>query len=174
MLEFSTDVGKDENVDCAVKADSNAIALSSPFAPDPVRYDNTAHEDWPRHLPGKALSKTLDFDRTHTVFKMSAQTIQRGGILSLSLSDLSLSSDHLEVMKTCVDGIKHGARIGRSWGAGMKYDEYHLGHGGPTQAEFDMKPAVDVTGNLTVTEIANAVIVINTFVAKSVGDLKWE
>ena len=48
------------------------------------------------------------------------------------------------------------------------------GIGGPTQAEYDVKPAVDVTGNLTVTEIANAVTVINTFVAKYVGDLRWD
>ena len=68
LLAFSIDVGKDENVDCSVKAEPNAPALSSPFAPDPVRYDNTVHEDWPCHPPGKALSKTLDFDRTHTVF----------------------------------------------------------------------------------------------------------
>ena len=77
-------------------------------------------------------------------------------------------------MKTCVDGIKHGTRIGRSWGAGMKYDEFHLGYGGPTRAEFNMKPAVDVTGNLMTKKIANAVTVINTFVAKYVGDLGWD
>ena len=121
MLEFSTDVNKDESVDCSVKAKSIAPALSSPSAPDPVRYDNTAHEDWPRHPPGKALSKTLDFDRTHTVFKKSSQTIQRGGITK----SLSLSSDHLKVMKTCVEGFEHGTRIGRSWGDGLKYDGFH-------------------------------------------------
>ena len=91
LLEFSTDVGKGENVDCSVKAESNATALSSPFAPDPVRYDNTVHEDWPWHPPGKALCKTLDFDRIHTVFKKSLQTIQRGGVTKI----LSLSSDIL-------------------------------------------------------------------------------
>ena len=36
-----------------------------------------------------------------------------------------------------------------------------------------MKPAVDVTGNLTITKIANAVTAINTFIAKYVGDLRW-
>ena len=77
-------------------------------------------------------------------------------------------------MKTCVEGIEHGTRIGRSRGAGLKYDEFHLNYGGPTQAEFDMKPAVDVTGNPSITKIANAVTVINTFVAKYVGDLRWD
>ena len=77
-------------------------------------------------------------------------------------------------MKTFVDGIKHGTRIGRSWGAGLKYDEFHVGSGGPTQAEFNKKPAVDVTGNLTITKIANAVTVINIFVSKAVGDLRWD
>ena len=77
-------------------------------------------------------------------------------------------------MKTCVEGIKHGTRIGRSWGAGLKYDEVHLNYGGPTKADFDMKPSVDVTGNLSITKIANAATVINPFVAKYVGDLKWD
>ena len=77
-------------------------------------------------------------------------------------------------MKTCVRCIEHGTRIGRSWGAGLKYDEYHVGSGGPTRAEFNMKPAVDVTGNLTITKTANAVTVINTFVAQYVGDLRWD
>ena len=67
-------------------------------------------------------------------------------------------------MKTCVEGVKHGTRIGRSWGAGLKYDEFHLNYGGPTQAEFDMKPSVDVTGNLSITKIANAATVINTYI----------
>ena len=80
-----------------------------------------------------------------------------GGLRKLSLS-LSVSNDHLKVMKTCVEGTKHGTRIGRSWGAGLKYDEFHLGYGGPARAEFNMKPAVDVTGNLTITKIANAVL----------------
>ena len=56
----------------------------------------------------------------------------------------------------------------------MKYDEFHVGNGGPTQAEFNMKPAVDVTGNLKITKTVNAVTVINTFVAKYVGDLRWD
>ena len=76
--------------------------MSSPFAPDPVRYDNTAHEDWPRHPPGKALEITLDCDRTSGVSKGSPQ---RGGITKV----LSLSIDHVKVMRACVDGIKHGA-----------------------------------------------------------------
>ena len=85
--------------------------MSSPFAPDPVRYDNTAHEDWPRHPPGKALETTLDFDRTSWVFK---KFLQRGGITKVFPP---LSSDHSKVMRICVDGIRHGTRIGRSWGA---------------------------------------------------------
>ena len=142
--------------------------MSSPFAPDPVRYYNTAHEDWPRHPPGKALEITLDFDRTNGVFKKSRQ---RGGITKIP----SLSSDHLKVMGTCVDSIKHGTRIGRSWGAGLKYERFHLNEfGGPTQVGFGMKPEVDVTGNLVITKVANAVIVINTFIAKYVGDLRWD
>ena len=45
---------------------------------------------------------------------------------------------------------------------------FHLnGVGGPTQDEHDAKPAVDVTGNLTVTKIANAVTVINTLLNTS-------
>ena len=93
LLEFSTDSHKDESVGCSAKPESMLPALSSPFAPDPVRYDNTVHEDWPRHPPGKALCRTLDFDRTNRLVMESAQAIQRGGtteILSLSLS-LSLS-----------------------------------------------------------------------------------
>ena len=58
--------------------------------------------------------------------------------------------------------------------AGLKFDEYHVGSGGPTRAEFNMKPAVDVTGNLTITKTPNAVTVINTFVAQYVGDLRWD
>ena len=169
VLDYSSEISKDESVDCHAKAASMPSAMSSPFAPDPVRYDNTAHEDWPRHPPGKALGRTLDFDRTNRLMTESAQTIQRGGITKI-LSPLS--GDHLKVMKTCVDCIQHGTRIGRSWGAGLKYDEYHVGSGGPTQAEFNMKPAVDVTGNLTITKTANAVTVINTFVAQYVGDLE--
>ena len=166
LLEFGTDVDKDDNVGCSVDTVPHTLALSSPFAPDPVRYDNTVHEDWPRHPPGKALSRTLD--RTHTVFK---KFLQRGGITKI----LSLSSDHLKVMKTCVEGIKHGTRIGRSWGAGLKYDRFHFnGIGGPTQAGYDVKLAVDVTGSLTVMKIANAVTVINTFIAKYVGGLRWD
>ena len=56
----------------------------------------------------------------------------------------------------------------------MKYDEFRLGYGGPTQAEFNMKHAVAVTGNLMIMKIANAVTVINTFVAKYVGDPRWD
>ena len=78
-------------------------------------------------------------------------------------------------MKTCVDGLKHGTRIGRSWGAGMKYDRFHINeHGGPIRAEYEMKPEIDVTGNLVITKVANAVAVINAFVTKYVGDLKWD
>ena len=83
-----------------------------------------------------------------------------GGSRKFSLS-LSLPSDHLKVMEACVDGIKHGTRIGRSWGAGLKYEQFHLNDfGGPTQAEYDMKPDVDVTGNLAIMKVANAVAVI--------------
>ena len=73
-------------------------------------------------------------------------------------------------MGTCVDAIKHGTRIGRSWGAGLKYKRFHLNEfGGPTQAEFDMKLEVDVNGNLVMTKVADAV-----FIAKYVGNLKWD
>ena len=89
LLECSTDVNKDESVDCSVKAESMPPPLSSPFAPDPVHYDNTVHEDWPRHSPGKALSKTLGFDRTNTVFTESAQTMKRGGITKIIFLSLS-------------------------------------------------------------------------------------
>ena len=85
-MDFSTEDGKDDNVDCSVSVASRTPAMSSPFAPDPVRYDNTAHEDWSRHPPGKALSITFDFDHTDGVFK---KFLQLGGIteiLSLSLS----------------------------------------------------------------------------------------
>ena len=79
-MDFGTDKGKDDNVGCSASADSHAPAMSSPFAPGSVRYDNTAHEDWPRHPPGKALSITLDFDRSNGVFKKS---LQRGGITTI-------------------------------------------------------------------------------------------
>ena len=101
VTDFSTDDEHDGNVDCSVSAGPQTPAMSSPFAPDPMRYDNTAHEDWPRHPPGKALELTLNFDRASGVFK---KPLQRGGItkiiyiyiyiyvyLALSLS-LSLSS----------------------------------------------------------------------------------
>ena len=49
----------------------------------------------------------------------------------------------------------------------MKYDRFHIGGtGGPTRAEYEMKPEIDVTGNLVVTKVANAVTVINAFVTK--------
>ena len=89
LKDFSADESKDDSVDCSVSVASRTPAMSSPFAPDPDRYDNTAHEDWPRHPPGKALSITLDFDRTNGVFK---KYLQRGGItkiLSLSLSPVT-------------------------------------------------------------------------------------
>ena len=47
-------------------------------------------------------------------------------------------------------------------------------YGGPTQAEFDMKVSVDVTGNFSIAKIASAATVINTFVAKYVGGLRWD
>ena len=90
LLEFGTDANKDENVDCSVQAKPNAPALSSPFAPDPVRYDNTVHEDWPRHPPGKALRDTLDFDRTHTVFKSHYKPFSVGGLRKFSLSPMTI------------------------------------------------------------------------------------
>ena len=37
-----------------------------------------------------------------------------------------------------------------------------------------MKPKVDVTGNLAIMQIANSVNVINTFIVKYVGDLRWD
>ena len=78
-------------------------------------------------------------------------------------------------MRTSVEGIKHGTRIGKSWGAGLKYERFHLGDfGGPTQVEYDMKLEIDVIGNLVITEVANAVAVINAFTAKDVGDCKWD
>jgi len=71
------------------------------------------------------------------------------------------------------EGIKHGTRIGRSWGAAEEFDrrfsEYEL-----PQAEYDKKPEVDVTSSLAIPRIVNAVMVINTFVAKYVDDLKWD
>ena len=64
-------------------------------------------------------------------------------------------------------------RIVRSWGAGLKYETFNLNDiGGPTQGEYDMKPEVDVIGNLAIMKVANAVIVIDTFIAKYVGDLR--
>ena len=105
VTDFSTDDKHDGDVDCSVSAGPQTPAMSSPFAPDPMRYDNTVHEDWPRHPPGKALELTLKFDRTNGVFKMP---LQRGGITKI----LTLSSDPLKVMETCVDGLKHGTRIG--------------------------------------------------------------
>ena len=57
----------------------------------------------------------------------------------------------------------------------MKYDRFHINeHGGPIRAEYEMKPEIDVTGNLVITKVANAVAVINAFVTKYVGDLKWD
>ena len=57
----------------------------------------------------------------------------------------------------------------------MKYHRFHIGGtGGPTRAEYEMKLEIDVTGKLVVTKIANAVTVINAFVAKYAGDLEWD
>ena len=128
MLEYNRDICKDESVDCSTKVASMPSALSSPFAPDPVRYDNTTHEDWPLHPPGEALGRTLDFDRFGRLMTESEQTIQRGGITKT----LSLSDDHLKIMKTCVRCLDHGTRIGRSWGAGQK---------GGTQALRQISPS---------------------------------
>ena len=73
LEDFGSDEDKDDNVDCSVCVTSETPAMSSPFARDPVRYDKTAHENWPRHLPGKALEITLDFGLTNVVFKKSFQ-----------------------------------------------------------------------------------------------------
>ena len=39
---------------------------------------------------------------------------------------------------------------------------------------YDMKREVDVAGNLVITEVAHAVTVVNTFIAKYVGGLRWD
>ena len=59
LKDFSADEGKDDNVFCSVSVASSTPAMSSPFAPDPVRYDNTAHEDWPRHPPARPSAERL-------------------------------------------------------------------------------------------------------------------
>ena len=88
VTDFSTDDEHDGNVDRSVSAGPQTPAMSSPFAPDPMRYDNTAHEDWPRHPPGKALELTWNFDHTNGVFK---KPLQRGGITKTCSLSLSLS-----------------------------------------------------------------------------------
>ena len=88
LTEFGTDEDKDDNVGCSVSAAPETPALSSQFAPEPVRYDNTAREDWPRYPPGKALERTLDFGRTSGEFK---KPLQRGGITEILSLSLSLS-----------------------------------------------------------------------------------
>ena len=50
-----------------------------------------------------------------------------------------------------------------------------VGHPGCcTQAEFDAKSEVDLTGNLADAKMRNAVSVINFILSKYVGDLKWD
>ena len=101
LTDFSTDEDKNDHVDCSVSVAPETPAMSSPLAPDPVRYDNTAHEDWPRHPTGKALEITLPYKRGFQ------KSLQRGGITKI----LPRPSDHLKVMRACVDGIKHGTRM---------------------------------------------------------------
>ena len=67
-------------------------------------------------------------------------------------------------------GIDHGTRVGRSWGAAEEFDRRFDEYERPQ----DMKPEVDVTSSLAIPRIANAVKVINVFVGKYVGDLKWD
>ena len=45
---------------------------------------------------------------------------------------------------------------------------------GPTQVEYDAKPEVDITGNLSRIKVQNAVRVISVIASKYVGTLKWD
>ena len=72
-----------------------------------------------------------------------------------------------------MDGIEHGTRIGRSWGAAVEFDRRFSEWEHP-QAEQEKKPEVDITSSLAIPRIVNAVMVINAFVATYVDDLKWD
>ena len=70
--------------------------------------------------------------------------------------------------------------MGRSWGAALQHDHYLICNTGSgirragccTQAEYDNKPAADLTGNLAKAKVRNAAGVINFIVSKYVEDLK--
>ena len=81
-----------------------------------------------------------------------------------------------------VEGFNHGTRIGRSWGAALQHGHYLICNTGSgirragccTQAEYDSKPAADLTRNLANAKVRNAVSVINLFAPKYAEDLKWD
>ena len=78
-----------------------------------ARCARTGHGTRPARPPARHLTLT-----EHTRYSKSLyKPFSVGG-----LRKVSLSTDHLKVMKTCVESIKHGTRIGRSSGAGLKYD----------------------------------------------------
>ena len=91
LIDFGTQADADDNVTSRAGTPSGQPALSSPFAPDPVRYDNTAHEDWPRYPPGMALEKTSNLDRTNSLLP---RTLPMGGVTRI----ITLSLDHLKVL----------------------------------------------------------------------------
>ena len=94
----------------------------------------------------------------------------------------SLTKTHYEAIKACVEGLNHGTRIGRSWGATLQHDHYLICNTGRgirragccTQAEYDNKLAADLAGNLANAKVRNVVSVINFIVSKCVEDLKWD
>ena len=81
LNNFGTDEDKDDNVDCSVSAAPETLAVSSPFAPDQLRYDNTAHETRGSLPPDRSFQLILDYDdRTNGVFK---KPLQRGAITTI-------------------------------------------------------------------------------------------
>ena len=135
-----------------------------------------------------AVDMTLTF--IHVSFSVGGEVSDTSNYVSKAIKSYyreplirtSFTNAHYEAIKTCVEGFNHGTRIGRSLGAPLQHDQYLVCDEGSgiwnagrcTQAEYDKKPAPDLTGNLANAKVQNAVSVINFFVSKYVVDLKWD
>ena len=78
LIEFSNNAVADDNVNSQAGKTSGQPALSSPFAPDPVRYEHSADTERPRYPPGRALDQTSAVDQTKS---LSHRTLPMGGIM---------------------------------------------------------------------------------------------
>ena len=111
------------------------VELSSLFVEEPNRCDLddiVGKVDDDREL---LEVHPVDHDSKHD-FNILPRLVQRGGDMSYTINSVSnaiksyykeplirasLTDTHFKAIKTCVSSFKHGARIGRSWGAGSQY-----------------------------------------------------